>query len=326
MLAEYGDQVGQEDVRAGHLAAGQRQLEDQLGQPVRRGDVGQRAVPGQRAERRGECRQQAFGQLLGGQRRRRQPSQCRLTGAAQLGGQVARLGVDRLEHGMHRDTELGAGGQARPSVRLRSRSGGGSRAVRRTRPAPRRSSSSLAGLGLAGHSGDGRLDAVGGRGQTGVGGPPPLGVEQPVEAAGRQSAGRCRSRGGCQSAGVRSTTVSMATWDPSSAGAERVIAAPRTPAPGPAPRHPRPVGRAGAAAPTLAVLYEGAHQVTTWHWARVSADVEQPQVLPGILGLGPVPPVAPSRTASAADVEHAPRLAVGPARSCSRRIAPRRRP
>ncbi len=123
VLPEQRHQVGQEQLGPGHLAAGQRQLEAELGQPVRPGDVGQGPVPGQRAEWCGEGRGQAGGQLLGGERARRQPVQHRLPGLPELDVQVGGLRVDRLEDRVHGNPELGTGGQV--GHRRRQRAIGG---------------------------------------------------------------------------------------------------------------------------------------------------------------------------------------------------------
>ena len=132
MAAQQGRDVAEPDVRGDRVVtAGQRQLEDELGQPVRARDVRQRPPAGQRPERGAADREEALGELVGGHAGAAGAGDDGGARAAQARGEVTRTRVEVLEHGVDRRPEVGAAGQAGhrghrvPGVRLAPAAGAG---------------------------------------------------------------------------------------------------------------------------------------------------------------------------------------------------------
>jgi hypothetical protein len=92
------------------VAAGERELEVELAQPIAERDVDQPEAGPRRSERRELGGQQRLGQLVG-RDADRPPLQLLADVADQLAAQVGRLGVGLLEHGVHQAAERGAARQ-----------------------------------------------------------------------------------------------------------------------------------------------------------------------------------------------------------------------
>ena len=109
--AQQRDEVAEPDVRAGRVAAGERQLEVELGEPVPGRDVREAPAVGERAERGAGDGDERLGQRVGVDGRRGVAVQLGVDAAEQLGPQVRRGEVGGLEDRVHEGAEAGADGQ-----------------------------------------------------------------------------------------------------------------------------------------------------------------------------------------------------------------------
>ena len=108
MPLEQRADVGEAHVVAGRdVAAGQRDLEVELAEPVGQPDLAEGQTVGQRTERGVVQRHQRLGQGRGGYVDR-PPRALLLDVAAQLGLEVGRGRVGDLEHSVHQRAERGA--------------------------------------------------------------------------------------------------------------------------------------------------------------------------------------------------------------------------
>ena len=113
VAAQQRDEVAEPDVRAGGVAARERQLEVELREPVRGREIGEAAVGGERAERGAGDGDERVRQRVGIDGRSGVAVQLGADAAQQLGSQVRCGEVGRLEHGVHQRAEPGADGQVR---------------------------------------------------------------------------------------------------------------------------------------------------------------------------------------------------------------------
>ena len=177
----------------------------------------------------------------------------------------------------------------------------------------------LGRLGLAAHAGCDRSSAVHGGGQRGVRGPPPVQVERRGRTARTLSVGGGVRRSAASRPGRARSTCSSATSGPEarpsngSPGQLGQLAAGRAPV-------PLAAGRGTAAGPRPGCCRRGppGDDLALGPGQR---DVEQPQVLPGLLGpvAGEAARTGPGRTGRR---RRARSRRVRGAGSCSRRIPP----
>ncbi len=113
MLLEQPPDVGQEHLDAGrHVAAGQRDLEVELAEPVVEADRAEGRPARERTQRRVVQRHQGGGEL-GGRGVDAPEGPLLLDVSAQLGLEVVGERVGLLEHSVHQGPEGGARGQVR---------------------------------------------------------------------------------------------------------------------------------------------------------------------------------------------------------------------
>ena len=310
------------DVRRRAVAAGQRQLEVQLGEPVARRDVAPAPAAGERAERRAQRRAAArrparrvdAGVALAVQLARR----TRHSSAAQVGGGE----VGGLEHRVHQGAERRRRPAGRPSGRRRRAPG---RRLRVRRPPAtvgrlvrrrRRPSSSFARLGLAAPParGAGAVRRRGQRASTTCAarpGPAARSNRAAREQRGRRRRGRRRDAGGRSAAPARprDRRRRRAAQRRRARGVVERVGATRA-ASAPGSRRPNSSRCSGDAGVFVGRRPPGHHLAP----GPGQRDVEQPQVLARVLGLRARAHVRrPSAARPPADVEHA-RV---PSSSCS---------
>ena len=254
---------------ATEIASRQGEFEVQFAQPVGQSDLAQRQVVGQRSQRGVVHWDQRSGQV-GGRNVDRPPDRVLVDLRPQLGFEVGRQRV-RLEHGVDEAAEF----RPRWAVRHRRRDG----IPRRAQASParcRRPRRRVWPPGSAGHTGPSAAERT--RPEYDA---PPRCVDCPVKVPGGQGVPGERLAGSPGVGDQRGPT----TRPPAASHLE--------------PLHRRPViiwaarsdgmalpgrrSRSSRDRPPLCSSRDGAHQATTWDWARASArDVHQPGFVAGV--------------------------------------------